>query len=170
MAQFSLNAERRDPYKNFKFRVRWDGRIVAGVSKVSALRRTTEVVQYRSGADPSITMRAPGQTQFEPLTLERGLTHDTEFERWANKIWTRDHDVSLRDFRKDIVIEVLNEAGQVVLSYLVYRAWPSSYTACSDLDADANEVAIETLILEHEGWQRDDDVKEPQEPGFNDDD
>ncbi len=114
-------------------------------------------------------MRAPGQTRFEPITLERGLTHDTEFERWANKIWTRDHDVSLRDFRKDIVIDVLNEAGQVVLSYLVYRAWPSSYTACSDLDADANEVAIETLVLEHEGWERDEDVKEPQEPSFEDD-
>ena len=115
MAQFTVNANRRDPYKNFKFRVRWDGRIVAGISKVSALRRTTEVVQYRSGTDLSVTMRAPGQTRFEPITLERGLTHDTEFERWANTIWTRDHDVSLRDFRKDIVIDVLNEAGQLVL-------------------------------------------------------
>ena len=170
MAQFTVNANRQDPYKNFKFRVRWDGRIVAGISKVSALRRTTEVVQYRSGTDLSVTLRAPGQTQFEPITLERGLTHDTEFERWANKIWARDHDVSLRDFRKDVAIDVLNEAGQVVLSYLVHRAWPSSYTACSDLDADANEVVIETLVLEHEGWERDEDVKEPQEPSFEDDD
>ena len=170
MAQFTVNANRQDPYKNFKFRVRWDGRVVAGVSKVSALRRTTEVVQYRSGTDLSVTLRAPGQTRFDPITLERGLTHDTDFERWANKIWTRDHDVSLRDFRKDLAIDVLNEAGQVVLSYLVHRAWPSSYTAVSDLDADANEVVIETLVLEHEGWERDAAVKEPEEPSFEDDD
>ena len=121
MTQFTVNANRHDPYKQFKFRVKWDGRIVAGISKVSTLRRTTEVIKHREGGDQSSARLSPGLTSYEPVTLERGVTHDAEFEAWANQVWTRNanpgHEVSLKTFRKDIVLELLNEAGQVVLGY-----------------------------------------------------
>jgi phage tail-like protein len=170
MAQFSVNAERFDPYKNFKFRVKWDGRYVAGVSKVSALSRTTEVIEHREGGDPSSVRKSPGQTKFEAVTLERGVTHDTEFEKWANKVWNLGSglgsEVSLRDFRKDVIIEVYNEAGQLAISYNVLRCWPSEFQALPELDASANAVAIQTLKLENEGWERDTGVTEPAEPSF----
>jgi phage tail-like protein len=170
VAQFSVNTQRFDPYKNFKFRVRWDGRYVAGISKIGALKKATEVVEHREGGDPSSSRKSPGRTQFEAITLERGITHDIEFEAWANKVWNFGSglgaEVSLRDFRKDIVIEMYNEAGQPVLSYKVYRCWVSEFQALPDLDANANAVAIQTLKLENEGWERDYDVKEPTEPEF----
>ncbi|NTX16014.1 phage tail protein [Myxococcus llanfairpwllgwyngyllgogerychwyrndrobwllllantysiliogogogochensis] len=171
MAQFSVNALRFDPYKNFKFRVKWDGRYVAGVSKVGALKRTTEVVKHREGGDPSSSRKSPGRSEYEALTLERGVTHDTEFERWANKVWNYGSglgaEVSLKDFRKDIILEVYNEAGQLAISYKLFRCWVSEYQAMPDLDANANAVAIQTLKLENEGWERDYDIAEPTEPSFN---
>ena len=170
MAQFSVNPNRFDPYKNFKFRVKWDGRYVAGVSKVSALRRTTELVEHREGGNPSTNNKSPGRTSYEAVTLERGVTHDTEFEKWANKVWNfgagLGAETSLADFRKDITIEVYNEAGQKVLAYNVYRCWASEYQALPELDASTNAVAIQTLKLENEGWERDYDVVEPAEPSF----
>ncbi len=170
MAQFSVNAQRFDPYKNFKFRVKWDGRFVAGVSKVSALKRSTEVIEHREGGDPSTARKSPGRTKFDSITLERGVTHDVEFERWANKVWKfgsgLGSEVSLADFRKDIIIEFYNEAGQLALAYKVFRCWASEFQALPDLDANANAVAIQTLKLENEGWERDTDVPEPAEPRF----
>jgi phage tail-like protein len=170
MAQFSVNAQRFDPYKNFKFRVKWDGRYVAGISKVSALKRSTEVVEHRVGGDPSTTRKSPGRTKFEPITLERGVTHDTEFEKWANRVWNFGSglgaEVSLKDFRKDLIIEVYNEAGQLVLAYKAFRTWVSEFQALPDLDANANAVAIQHLKLENEGWERDYDIAEPSEPSF----
>ena len=170
MAQFSVNPMRFDPYKNFKFRVKWDGRYVAGVSKVGALKRTTDVVEHREGGDPSTIRKSPAQTKYEPITLERGVTHDTEFEKWANKVWNfgagLGAEASLADFRKDIIIDVFNEAGQKVLSYKVYRCWVSEYQALPDLDASGNAVAIQTLTLQNEGWERDYNVVEPKEPRF----
>jgi phage tail-like protein len=170
VAQFSVNANRFDPYKNFKFRVRWDGRYVAGVSKVSALKRSTELVEHREGGNPSTNNKSPGRTNYEAITLERGVTHDTEFEKWANKVWNFGSglgaETSLKDFRKDITIDVYNEAGQLVLAYNVYRCWVSEYQAVPDLDANANAVAIQTIKLENEGWERDYDVVEPTEASF----
>src|SRR5881409_1196438 len=131
MAEFSVNTTRFDPYKNFKFRVRWDGKYVAGVSKVSSLKRTTEVVKHRDGGDPSSSRKSPGRTEYEAVTLERGVTHDPEFEQWANKVWsvgaTAGAEVSLADFRKDVTLELLNEAGQVVNAYHLYRCWVSEF-------------------------------------------
>jgi phage tail-like protein len=168
MAQFSVNPQRFDPYKNFKFRVKWDGRYVAGISKVSALKRSTEVVEHREGGDPSLSRKSPGRNKFEPLTLERGVTHDPDFEAWANKVWNfgagPGAEASLADFRKDVIIDLFNEAGQKVISYQVYRCWVSEYQALPDLDANANAVAIQTLKLENEGWARDESVTEPTEP------
>jgi phage tail-like protein len=170
MAQFSVNPQRFDPYKNFKFRIKWDGRYVAGISKVSALKRSTEVVEHREGGDPSTSRKSPGRTKYEAITLERGVTHDLEFERWANKVWNfgagLGAEVSLKDFRKDLILEVYNEAGQLVLAYKVFRAWVSEFQALPDLDANANAVAIQHLKLENEGWERDVDVSEPAEPSF----
>jgi phage tail-like protein len=163
MPQFSVNPHRFDPYKNFKFRVMWDGHYVAGVSRISALRRITEVVTHREGEDPSVTRRSPGQTSFEPITLERGVTHDTAFEDWANMVHRLGSEMSLAHFRKDIIIDFFNEAGQKVLSYKVFRCWVSEYQALPDLDASANAVAIEHLTLQNEGWERDLDVQEPAE-------
>jgi phage tail-like protein len=170
MAQFSVNAGRFDPYKNFKFRVKWDGRYVAGVSKAGALKRTTEVVEHREGGDPSTTRKSPGRTKYDAVTLERGVTHDTEFEKWANKVWNfgagLGAEVSLKDFRKDLILEVYNEAGQLALAYKIFRCWVSEYQAMPDLDANANAVAIQTLKLENEGWERDYETTEPTEPTF----
>src|SRR5258706_5801422 len=172
MAQFTVNAQRFDPYKNFKFRVKWDGRYVAGISKVSALKRTTEVVEHREGGDPSTSHKSPGRNKFEAITLERGVTHDTEFEKWANKVWHHGSglgaEVSLKDFRKDLILEVYNEAGQLAIAYKVYRCWVSEYQATADLDANANAVLIAHIKLENEGWERDEDVTEPAEPTFTD--
>lgn len=169
MAQFSVNIQpqRFDPYKNFKFKIKWDGRYVAGVSKVGALKRTTEVVKHREGGDPSSTRKSPGRTEFEALTLERGVTHDLEFEKWANKVWDfgsgLGKEVSLKDFRKDIIIELYNEAGQKVIAYKVFRCWVSEYQAQADLDANANAVLIQNIKLENEGWERDLETVEPAE-------
>jgi phage tail-like protein len=170
MAQFSVNPQRFDPYKNFKFRVKWDGRYVAGASKVGALKRTTELVEHREGGDPSTTRKSPGRTKFEAITLERGVTHDPEFERWANKVWNfgagLGAESSLKDFRKDIIVELYNEAGQLAKAWKVFRCWVSEFQALPELDANANAVAIESIKLENEGWERDLDVVEPVEPSF----
>ena len=166
MPPFTVNADRVDPYKNFKFRLKWDGQYVAGVSKISALRRTTEVVRHREGGDASSVHKSPGQTDFAPITIERGVTHDAAFEQWASKVWLHSGAgaVSLADFRKDIVIELFNEAGQLVIAYRVYRCWPSEFEAIADLEADGNAVAIQRLVLQNEGWERDTSVVEPAEP------
>ena len=170
MAQFSNNPTRFDPYKNFKFRVKWDGKYVAGISKVSGLKRTTEVVKHREGGDPSTTRKSPGRTEFDAISLERGVTHDKDFEQWANKIWNLGSglgtEVSLKDFRKDLIIEFYNEAGQLAIAYKVFRCWVSEYQALPDLDANANAVAIQHIKLENEGWERDNEVAEPSEPSF----
>jgi phage tail-like protein len=168
MAQFSVNPQRFDPYKNFKFKVKWDGRYVAGVSKIGMLKRTTEVVKHREGGDPSTTRKSPGRTEYDAITLERGVTHDPEFENWASKVWNLGNglgsEVSLRDFRKDVIIELYNEAGQKVIAYKVFRCWVSEFQSLPDLDANANAVAIQHVKLENEGWERDASVTEPTEP------
>lgn len=170
--KFEVNLHRFDPYKNFKFLVRFVGSpdAVAGVSKVSALKRTTEIIEHREGGDLSHTRKSPGQTKFEPITLERGVTHNREFELWANTIWYYEAkaaggaEMSLKDFRRDLLIELLNEAGQIALVYKVYNAWVSEFTALPELDASANAVAIQTLVLQNEGWERDLTSTEPSEP------
>lgn len=170
MAQFVVNQGRLDPYKNFKFRVKWDGRYVAGVSKVSVLKRTTEVVKHRDGGDASSSRKSPGRNEYDAITLDRGVTHDVAFEQWANKVWNYGAglgmEVSLADFRKDIIIEMYNEAGQLAIAYKVYRCWVSEFQALPDLDANANAIAIQHIKLENEGWERDTSVTEPKEPSF----
>jgi phage tail-like protein len=170
MTQFTVNASRLNPYSNYKFLLIWDGRPVVGISKASTLKRTTEVVSHRAGGDPSSSRKSPGRTEYEAITLERGVTHDTEFEKWANKVWNwgagLGEEVSLQDFRKDMVLQVFNEAGQLAIAYKIYRCWVSEYEALPDLDANANAVAIQKIKLENEGWERDYDVVEPAEPSF----
>ena len=168
--QFKANTTRYDPYKNYRFKVKWDGNYVAGISKVGMLKRSTEVVKHRAGGDPSVVRVSPGQSTFDPITLEQGVTHDISFEQWANKVWNfgggLGAEVSLKDFRKDIIVEVYNEAGQLAIAYKLYRCWVSEYQALPDLDANANAVAIQHLKLENEGWERDYEVPEPAEPTF----
>jgi phage tail-like protein len=170
MAEFTVNPSRFDPYKNFKFRVKWDNKYVAGVSKVSGLKKTTDVIEHREGGDPSLNRKTPARTKYDPITLERGVTHDLEFEQWANKVWNFGSlpgtEVSLADFRKDITIELLNEAGQLVIAYNVFRCWVSEYQSLPDLDANAGAIAISHIKLENEGWARDLGVSEPSEPKF----
>lgn len=171
MAEFTVNGTRLDPYKNFKFLVKIGTQTVAGVSKISPLKVTREVIDHRSGGDPSTVRHSPGQSKYEPITLERGVTHDTEFERWSNKVWNLQSglgsEVSLADFRKDIRIELLNEAGQVAKAWNVFRCWVSEYTSLGELDANGNAVAFETIVLQNEGWERDYAVVEPREPSFD---
>jgi phage tail-like protein len=170
MVMFPANPMRMDPYKNFKFRVRWEGRYVAGISKVSALKRTTEAIKWREGGDPSMSRVSPGQSSYDPITLERGVTQDLEFEAWAKLVWNfgagLGAEVSLANFRRNVTIEFYNEAGQLALAYNIYRCWVSSYQALPDLDASANAIAIQSMILQNEGWERDTSVTEPVEPSF----
>jgi phage tail-like protein len=170
MAQFTVNPDRFDPYKDFKFRVKWDGRYVAGISKVSPLIRKTEVIIHREGGDPSTSRKSPGRTEYASIVLERGVTHDLEFEKWANKVWNfgagLGAEVSLKDFRKDIILELYNEAGQLVMAYKIYRCWVSEFQALPELNANGAAVAIQKITLENEGWERDYEVKEPDEPSF----
>ena len=163
--QFTVNAARFDPYKNFKFRIKWDGKYVAGMSKASALKRSTEVVTHREGGDPSTSRLTPSVWKFEPITLERGVTHDPEFENWANLVYSTDGDaaISLDKFRKDIIIELLNEQGTVAKAYKVYRCWVSEYQSLPEMDANAHAVAIEHIVLQNEGWERDPSVPEPKQ-------
>ncbi|WP_209347814.1 phage tail protein [Pontixanthobacter sp. CEM42] len=174
--EFPKATYRYDPYRSHKFRLKWDGKYVAGFSKVSALSRSTDVVTHRSGSDPS---EMPGQSEYAAITLERGVTHDPAFEQWANKVWdyhnptvddepqgSSNKDVSLKDFRKDVILELYNEAGQKVLAYNIFRCWPSEYEALPELDANGNAVAISKLKLENEGWERDTSIAEPSEPEF----
>ena len=162
----------QDPYLNFKFSVTWDGKQVAGVSKVSGLSRSTQVVTHREGGVPQGPRRIPGQTEYGPITLERGVTLDVEFEQWANKVWyypntgKMGQEVSLKDFRKDVTISLYNQAGQVVKVYYVFSCWPSEYISLPELDGNGNAVAIESLTLQNEGWARDDSVKAPSLPSF----
>jgi phage tail-like protein len=163
MAQFTVNATRFDPYKSFMFRVKWDGQYVAGLSKMSALKRTTDPVVHREGGDPSFERKSPGTTKYDAVTLERGLSHDPAFELWANSVHSLASPISLKSFRKDIIVDVFNEAGQKVLSYLLFRCWVSEFQTLPALDAATAAVAIETIKLENEGWQRDASVTEPAE-------
>lgn len=155
MARFPVNASRFDPYKNFKFRVKWEGRVVAGLSKVSGFKRTAGLVKHRKGGgDPSAGGKTPGRPKYQALSFERGITHDAEFQNWATMVWDSSAPPSLNDFSKDMLIEVCNEAGQVVLSYKVFRCRVSEMQSLPDLDANANAVAIESLKLENEGWEQ----------------
>jgi phage tail-like protein len=162
---FITNAHRYDPYKNFKFRVIVDGKPVMGISKVSALKRTTEVVKHRDGGDNSTDRKSPGRTSYEALTMERGVTHDTDFENWANLVHNYDGDAltDLVNYKKELTLEVMNEKNQVAKRYFLHRCWISEYTSIPDLDANANATAIETIKVELEGWERDPATKEPDE-------
>jgi phage tail-like protein len=167
---FPVNPQRVNPLVNFKFRVQWDGRYVAGVSKVSMLKRTTEVIKHRHGGDASTFIKSPGRTDFDAVTLERGVTLDTAFQQWVNKCWQygagSGKEVSLKDFRKHINIHVLNEAGQITLGYKLYRCWVSEYQAIGDLDANANAILVQHIKLETEGWEIDKSIKEKPEPSY----
>jgi phage tail-like protein len=166
MAKFTKN-QRIDPYKNFKFLLFFEGRPdpVAGVSKISPLKRTTEVVSHRDGGDLSTPRHAPGASKFENITLERGVTHDPDFEEWANLVYSTDGDaaVSLAGYKRNLLIKINNLQGTPVKAYRVFRAWVSEYTATAELDANANAILLEMVTLVHEGYERDEDVLEPVE-------
>ncbi len=165
MAMFSVNTHRFDPYKDFKFRVKWDNEYITGISKVSSLTRSTEPVTHREGGDPSSFRITPGTTKFDPIVLERGLSHDTAFEDWANMTFSiqGDADMSLKNYRKDIIIEIVNLQGSIVIAFIVYRCWVSEYQALPELDSNNNCIAIEKIVLQHEGWERDTSIAEPEE-------
>ena len=159
-----------DPFRGYKFRVRFNNQVVAGLTKCSALTVSIESKEFRTGDMDGFKQKLPGMVSFEAITLERGVTHDKEFEQWANKVWNfgagLGSESSLKDFRKDVIIEVYNEAGQLAIAYKVFRCWVSEFQAQADLDANANAVLIQHIKLENEGWERDYEVKEPTEPSF----
>lgn len=165
MPKFTVNTHRFDPYLNFKFKIKWDNQYVAGLSKCSALKKTTEATDWYEGGDPSTPRKIPGKTKYDAITLSAGVTHDTEFEKWANLVnnFQGDAAMSLKNFRKDVTIDVFNLAGQKVLAYNVYRCWVSEYQALPELDAGGNAAMIQTIKLENEGWERDNSVTEPAE-------
>lgn len=165
MAEFSVNTSRFDPYRTFMFQVMVDGKAVAGVSKVGALTRTTEVVSHRPGNTLSHQYVSPGLTKHEPIVLERGVTFDPAFNEWANEVYNPEGlgGVSLKHFRKDIVVTLMNLQGVAVRSYKVFRCWPSAYTALPELSANDNAIAIQSLTLQNEGWELDEAIVETLE-------
>jgi phage tail-like protein len=168
VAQFTANTHRLDPYKNFKFRVKWDNQYVAGLSKMSAIKRSTEAIEWREAGGPSIVRKLPGRTKFEPVTLESGLTHDQQLVAWADLVNNPQGDaaMSLKNYRKEVTVEVLNLQSTPVMAFILHRAWVSEFQAVPEMDANANAVAIQSLKLECEGWERDYEVAEPTEPSF----
>lgn len=163
---FPANAHRYDPYRSFLFQVIIDGAPVAGLKKMSGLKRTVEAVKWRSAGDPTHERVLPGGATYEPITLEQGMTHDPVFENWANLVNNIQGNaaMSLKNFRKDIVLNVLNLQGVVAISYKVFRCWVSEYQAVAEFDAGTrNAVAIQMIKLENEGWERDVSVTEPTE-------
>lgn len=168
--EFSASSNRADPYKNFKFQVIYQDEAVAGVSKISGFKRTTQVIKHRAGGDPSTSRKSPGPTDYDALTFEQAVTHSRFFVQWANKVWALGKglgsEVSLADYKRDLVVEVYNEAGQVAVAYKVFRAWVSEYTPMSELDANANAVLIASIKVENEGWEIDSSITEPKPPSF----
>ncbi len=164
---FPANAHRYDPYRTFKFQVVIAGQVVAGLSKMGALKRTTEAVKWRSAGDPSYQRIMPGGSSFEAVSLEQGLTHDTGFEQWANSVnnvQDGDAGMSLLNYRRDVVINVLNLQGTPAISYQLRRAWVSEFQALPEFDANnMNTVGIQMITLQHEGFVRDQAVAEPVE-------
>ncbi|MEM7155271.1 MAG: phage tail protein [Myxococcota bacterium] len=173
MASTTISTSRVDPFLTYNFQVKWDNNYVAAVSKASGLSRTTDVVPFRSGGQPQSMYKIPGQTDYGALTLEQGVTFDTTFEQWANKVWYYPNtskfgqEVSLKDFRKNLQLEMYNQAGQLVMRYNIYNCWPSEYTPLPELSAEANVVAFASLTLQNEGWSRDTSVTPPTLPSFN---
>ncbi|WP_033290355.1 phage tail protein [Amycolatopsis jejuensis] len=165
--------KRRDPYKNFRFRVKFSGGdYMLGVSKITGFKRTTEVIKHRSGGDPATSFKLPGRTEYDAITLERGVTADKVFEQWANRVWSfanagQGLETSLKDFRRDLIVDVFDEGGQKVLSYQVFNCWVSEWQPVSDLDANANAVAVQHLKVENEGWVAE-EVTEPKDVSFED--
>jgi phage tail-like protein len=165
MPMFTVNTHRLDPYKNFKFRVKWENRYVAALSKMSALKHTTEVIEWRAAADGNEVRKQPGRTKFEAVTLERGLSHDQQFLAWAQQVHHPQGPaaISLKNYRKEVTVEVLNLQGTTVMAFTLKRAWPSEFQVLPEMDANANAVAIQTLKLEYEGFEMDPAVTEPLE-------
>jgi phage tail-like protein len=157
-----VKAYRYDPYRTFRFQVSIDGAVVAGLKKMSALKKTTEPVAWRVAGDPTHERKLPGATKYEPITLEQGLSLDRTFEAWANKVNARNATMSLAEFRKNVVITLMNQEGTPAIQYKLYDAWVSEFQALPDLDAGTtNAVGIQSIKLEHEGWERDLDVVDP---------
>jgi phage tail-like protein len=164
---FTVNVNRFDPYKSYRFLVFFGqtSSPVAAVSKVGSLKRSSDVIEYKSGGD-AIIRKGLGRTKYDPITLERGLTHDLDFATWANAAQILDKgsaNQSLANLRKELRIDLLNEEGQAVYRFLVHRCWVSEYQALPDLDAGANAIAIEHIKLENEGWEFDATLTEPKE-------
>jgi len=154
-----------DPYSGYSFRVKWDGRLVAGITRVSALTRTTAVVEYREGGNTGATRKLPGVTGFEAITLERGITHDADFEAWARLVAGTAEPQLV--FRKEVRIEVYDGHGRLALAYNVHRCWPSEYVALGGLETGSECALIQSLTLQNEGWERDTSIKTPasRKPG-----
>jgi phage tail-like protein len=165
MAQFSVNSDRVDPYANFRFKVLFGTDVVAGASKISGLKATTDPLSYRDGGNNSTPYLQPGLTKFEPITIERGITHDTQFEEWALKVFHPQSPllVSLATFRRDLTIELYNLQGVKVRAWNAFRCWVSEFHAVPELDANAAAVAFESIVLQNEGFLRDTAVVETKE-------
>jgi phage tail-like protein len=167
MARMNPSTNRFDPYRTFRFKVKWDGQYVAGLSKMGSLKRSTEMTEWREAGENITSRKLPGKTSYQPVSLEAGVTYDTAFEDWANLVndFATHSITDLHNFRKNVTVDVFNEAGVKALSYNLYRAWVSEYQALPDLDAGANAVAITTLQLQYEWFERDNAVSESPDAG-----
>ncbi|HLN88633.1 MAG TPA: phage tail protein [Candidatus Binatia bacterium] len=163
---FEKKKNREDPYGNFKFRVKdSNGKTILGVSKIGALRRTTEVVKFREGGRSLADTKSPGRTSCDAMILERGITYDPNFENWANMVHSYGEKASmdLRNYKRDLALEVMNEKGQVMKRYFLYRCWVSEYSALPQLDTNQNAILVERIKLELKGWEREADTHDPND-------
>jgi len=167
VAIFPVNTTRYDPYKSYRFLVYFGTSTtpVAAVSKITALKRSSDVIEYKEGGY-NIILKGLGRTKYDPITLERGVTQDLDFITWADAAQKLDqgHPVtSLANLRREVRLQLLNEEGQPVHGYIVHRCWVSEFQALPDLDAGANAIALEHIKLENEGWEVDPTIVEPKE-------
>jgi len=138
---------RKDPLRNFRFRVEIDGIQQAGFSEVTGFDATVEPIDYREGSDPTNVRKLPGLTKYGNVTLKWGVTDSKALYEWHRQI------VDGNIQRKNIAIVVQNETGQDQGRWEIAEAWPSKYDPM-DLNAKGNDVSIELLEIAHEGVKR----------------
>ncbi|MGE0825104.1 MAG: phage tail protein [Candidatus Binatia bacterium] len=135
---------RKDPLRNFRFRVEINGIQQAGFSEVTGFDATVDAIDYREGTDPTHVRKLTGLTKFGNITLKWGVTDSMDLHNWHRQIVNGDIQ------RKNIAIVVVDEAGNDKARWEISEAWPSKYDP-TDLNAKGNDVSIETLEICNEG-------------------
>ncbi len=152
-------AHRHDVFRNFNFRILMGGVEVAACRKMSGLDVSVNAIKFRAGNAPSsVDECLPGRVEYQPVTFESGITNDTTLEDWAKSLvhneWSQHQRSAEPDFRREVEVRILDLDQREVRRYVIHHCWPSKFTATNELDGGGNDVLIETLELQHEGFTR----------------